>query len=161
MRGISAALLLGLTGCLHSVPPTAIPPRPPVPVRASFSRTWEAAVDAFSDKTIPIKTIDRSSGLIVGEQLRVPPPPHSASQPSNLADCGQLLQGTFHQPRFADYNVRIRGDSSAATVLVTVRWTAYDYAATKAPQFDCVSRGVWEREFELAVKDRAERRSPR
>ncbi|MGH9897071.1 MAG: hypothetical protein ACREA0_34765, partial [bacterium] len=52
------------------------PPAPPMPrdateVTASFGRTWDAVIDEFADRNIPIRTIERASGLIATELLSI------------------------------------------------------------------------------------------
>ncbi len=122
--------------------------RTPVPVAAAFAKTWEAGVDVFADKNIGIRTLDRSSGLIVADPVSVPIKTRNPRTPLELADCGRNEFGYYEQPTNATYNVRVRGDSVRSTVLVTVRWMSI--------QTTCTSTGVWEREFEKLVKEKAE-----
>jgi hypothetical protein len=114
-------------------------------------------IDAFAAKNIGIRTIDRSSGLLVADPVSAPPwNRDDRDTPSDLADCGRDHVGGFGMhfvpPARGYYNVLVRGDSTKSTVLVTVRWIA---AFTN---IDCTSSGVWEGQFESAVKARAERR---
>ena len=158
MRRLSLVVLVATAACVAPLPPPAPQLRPAATVNGSFGRTWQAAVDVFADKNIGIRTIDRSSGLIVADPVSVPADARAGfNQPNPLADCGKDMLAHYPPPSSAAYNVRVRGDSSTSTVLVTVRWiTTYSNLAAK--EVVCASRGVWEGEFEAAVKSKAERR---
>jgi hypothetical protein len=100
----------------------------------------------FANRNIPISTIDRASGLIAITQ------PHMVSSKDSpqWADCGSFV-GLPLPAETATYNVVVRGDSVASTVRVTAVWTPTKESAT------CVTKGVWETDFERAVKLTAER----
>jgi hypothetical protein len=143
--GIVGAVLtsLLLTACVPT-PPTPPPPRPGTAVNASFSKAWDATIDQFAERTIQIKTLDRSSGLIIAESQ-----PVGASFRTELADCGTVN----HQPIMATaatWNVLVRGDSTRTTVKATVRFVPALSSGL------CYSRGVWETEFEDLIRARAE-----
>jgi hypothetical protein len=108
-----------LAGCV-----THVPPAPPVtgPNRmfdAGFERVWQATVRTFGDDAIPIKTVDKGSGVIVGG-------PVTGRIGAHL-DCGAIRtvvwseavagsgQGTF--------DVIVTGDTTTATVRVNAHWT--------------------------------------
>ena len=150
------AALVAIVGCIPPVPPATPIARPPVPVAAPFAKTWEASVDVFADKNIGVRTIDRSSGLIVADPVTVPIKFQNPKTPIEVADCGQSY-GRYEQPTNATYNVRVRGDTVGSTVLVTVRWVIAETSISR--EIACTSTGVWEREFEKLVKEKAEARA--
>jgi hypothetical protein len=158
-RSIVLAVVF-VAACATPVPPPPAPQaRPAVPVTASFAKTWQSAVDVFADKNVGIRTIDRSSGLIVADPVSVPFNVRELSKPGGLADCGRDMLAHYVPPSLAVYNVRVRGDSTSSSVLVTVRWTTtLSNAANK--EVVCASTGAWEENFEKAVKDKAEGRGP-
>src|SRR5919202_1864412 len=84
---------------------TVMPPAPPVPraapteVAASFGKTWDAVIDELTSRNIPIKTVDRSSGLIATDPLTV------ASDIGDVADCGSDILAIKLVPTDATYNV--------------------------------------------------------
>lgn len=130
-------------------------------VAASFGRTWNALVDALLERGIPIRAIDRASGVVAAEAPRLTP-----AEALAYADCGRSRSGaggfrpraesTSDDGRYlatgAIYNIVVRGDSTAATVRVTARFTS-----TESP-VGCESRAVLERAVEADVKHRAEAR---
>src|SRR6266705_3775805 len=110
------ALTLAIVGCSVQAPAPPVPRAGVTQVAASFSKTWDAVIDDFASQNVPIKTIDRTSGLIVAERLSV------ARDAGDVADCGtDMMIGRLY-PTSATYNVLVRGDSTKSTVRVTVRW---------------------------------------
>lgn len=134
-----------LAGC--AAPPSVAPtPRAPMSVQASLGRTWDATIEFFAERSIPIRTLERASGLVVTEPMAVSPDDGAA-----WADCGSgWVAERF--PTAASYNVLVRGDSSAATIKVTARWVDGDRA--------CTSRGIYEQELETHIRQRAEQAGP-
>src|SRR5262245_51646583 len=77
---------LGTSGCALYGPPAAPAPRTATPVAASFAATWDALIDAFAERRIQIRAVDRASGVLVAEPQLIRDASDSA------ADCGR---GTF------------------------------------------------------------------
>lgn len=152
MGRIAIVVCLAVLGACASTPPGAAVIRSPMPVTASFDRTWTAVIDVFAERNVPIETLDRSSGLIVARPLSVP------REDAQYADCGTAM-GLPIPPSRAMHNVRVRGDSASSTVQITVRWewvtTATSISAETANE--CSTKGVWETMVERQIKERAER----
>ena len=148
----SIALVLTVAACI----PTPIPPPAPrtgTSVSSSFDRAWNGVIDVFTARNIPIRNIEKASGLVVTEPLLVND--RSATQ---WADCGNSM-GIPLLPTNATYNVLVRGDSARANVRVTVRWMRAGAArgfSTAQVVEECSTRGVWENSFESEVKRIAE-----
>ena len=142
--GFGLLLVACSTKYASPVPPT---PREATGVSASAGHTWDAVIEQFAARNIPIRTIERVSGLIVTDELSV------GGEGASWADCGRTagLQGP---PTHATYNVLVRGDSSTSTVKVTVRWSLY---LSPAGNVECFTTNEWEQAFEGEVKARAER----
>jgi hypothetical protein len=110
-------------------------------------------------KDIPIKTIDRSSGLIATDALTVGP------SLAEAADCGKdAIAGTVY-PTNATYNALVRGDSSHATVRITVRWMRIGKSRQLADHSivneECSTRATWETALERKIKEAAEAKGAR
>ena len=160
MRQLIVICLLGL-GCMPKAPPppAAPVPRPETHVAVSFGHTWDAVIAHFAANSIPIATIDRSSGLIVTSPLFV-----GVSDAIRWAWCGWESASNYKQslkaewlvvgPSSATYNVLVRGDSVASTLRVTTRWIAPIIPSTRGSE--CISRDVFEPTLEQALKSRAE-----
>lgn len=133
------------SACSAYKPPAPPTPREATEVAASMGNTWDAVIDMFAARNIPIRTIERASGIIATDQLSV------GDEGFRWADCGQH-NGTTLSPDAAIYNVLVRGDSTSAVVKATVRWTRANASAVS----ECSTSHVWERELETAVKAQAE-----
>jgi hypothetical protein len=146
MHRFLAALLFLLSACLHTYePPPPAQPRDGTRVSASMGQTWDAVIDLFALRNIPIRTIERASGIIATEGLRVGP------EGTLRAYCGKTGSEQYY-PTTAIYNVLVRGDSMSSTVRTTVRWSHIDVDHN----LDCTSNYTWELEFEHDVKTHAE-----
>jgi hypothetical protein len=154
-RLLAGSLLLCAACGFGYIPPEPPSPRDATQVNASMGRTWNAVIDLFAARTIPIRTIERSSGIIVTEQLSV------GVEGDQWADCGKSKGwgGTNHYaPNFATYNVLVRGDSAHSSVKTTVRWVLSDFKHPLAGNevTECSTKHVFERLFEAETKSRAE-----
>lgn len=143
---VRAAACVLVAGCTTYKPPPPPTPRDASLVAASMGQTWDAVIDLFATRNIPIRTIERASGLIVTDALRV------GQEGNTYASCG-TKNGKVLAPDRATYNVLVRGDSNMATVRTTVLWTRT--AEPIVPE--CTSTFIWERALETDVKARAER----
>jgi hypothetical protein len=157
MKRLALALAVMLTSCTSYKPPEPPSPRDGTRVNASMGRTWDAVIDLFAERNIPIRTIERVSGIIATDRLSV------GSEGREYADCGKLNRIRL-RPEMANYNVLVRGDSTSSTVKVTVLWT---YLTDKGKNIDCSTTHVWEMGLEEKVKSyaqtsslRASRQSP-
>jgi hypothetical protein len=152
MRKLTVGLLFGVIGCMMPVPPGPPTPHAAMDIAAPVAKTWDAVIDVFASKNIPIKTMDRSSGFIATEEMSVPFTPRTESP---YADCGKKM-GIAQPPTHANYNIRVKGDSTRSSVQVSVFWKDVNPAAGAATQ--CSSKGIWETEAEQEIKARAEGR---
>ncbi len=153
MKPLFAMLTLSaMVGC--ATPPTTVAtPRTATTVNAPFERTWNAVIDVFAEKNIPIATLDKASGFIVADAQFVGA---SAKDAAEWADCGKYGIRTIPVTA-GKYNVVVRSvDEHSATVKVTVKW-AGDLGGTA---YECVTKGVWETDFEKDIKSRAELQQP-
>jgi len=143
---VRAAACVLVAGCTTYKPPPPPTPRDASLVTASMGQTWDAVIDLFATRNIPIRTIERASGLIVTDALRV------GQEGNTYASCG-TVNGKVLAPDRATYNVLVRGDSNMATVRTTVLWTRTEEPVVP----ECTSTFIWERALETDVKARAER----
>ena len=117
-----------------------------------MGHTWDAVIDIFAERNIPIRTIERVSGLIVTDPVGLSP-----GLGQDWADCG-TINNAATPPNYAAYNVLVRGDTVRSTVKVTVRWT-YG-AGDGASNGECTTTHVWERNLEAEITRRAETGEP-
>jgi hypothetical protein len=136
------AVAIAIAAC---TPPVAVAPNPASPISAGFSKTWNAVIDVLAEDNVPVKTLDRSSGFVVAELATM-----SLDDLKKFTSCGGMMDMLVHSEGFgvANYNILVRGDSTASTVKVTARFTHGDGV--------CQSTNVFESGFQSAVKSRAE-----
>ncbi|HKG91445.1 MAG TPA: hypothetical protein VKA84_06135 [Gemmatimonadaceae bacterium] len=147
----SALVCLSLAACVPPQPPAPPVERSTTTVAASFGQTWDAVIDWFATKNIPIRNVERASGLIVAEPMKMGLGLREAHT-QKFADCGTDFMGTRGVPTDAIYNVLVRGDSAQSTVRMTVRYVAADASTTKT----CSTMGTFETEAETMIKQNAE-----
>lgn len=136
-----------LCACSSYRPPLPPDPRDATQVVAPAGETWDAVVDLFAARNIPIRTIERASGLVAAEELSL------GGEGGEWADCGRL-NGSPLYPNRAIYNVLVRGDSVGSSVKATVRWV---YLNSDRRAVECSTTHAWEEAFEAEVRSRAER----
>ena len=130
--------------------PARVAPRPGTPVSASQSKTWDAVIQLFAERNLPIKNMDRASGFIATDPLGVDNVSHDG------VDCGKDVVHYPNPPRLATYSVFVRGDSTSSTVKAAVHWTSQS-DDQKRLLLECTTTGAWEAAFERDVKARVER----
>lgn len=152
-RALAAVVLL-LPACYSYKPPPPAPltPREALEIDASQGQTWDAVIDFFASRSIPIRTIERASGLIASDALSIGP------GATVWASCGVFTNDTL-RPNSAIYNVLVRGDSTFSTIRTTVRWTYVEEKENRARE--CTSTYLWERQMEDEVKSKAEAEASR
>ena len=157
MRLYSILVLAVLAGCATYQVPGAPRPAASVQVAASFGRTWDAVITHLTSEFVPIRTIDRSSGLIVTDELTVRLiTSRDSIFAASLADCGRV-GNTEWLPNLALYNVVVRGDSSRAVVQVLARFS-HARPVLFIPPITCSTKGNYERDLHAKVKTLAEQR---
>jgi uncharacterized lipoprotein len=128
----------------------ATPPRSITDVQSSFGRAWDATIDVFGERNIPIKQLERASGFISTDPIALTREDQRAAR--GWASCSHGVA-----PDEAVYNVIVRGDSTQSTVKVTVKWQRSRSRQLSEP---CTSNRTWELCAEDDIKARAERQPP-
>jgi hypothetical protein len=148
MKRSLLALALVSSGCYTYQAPEPASSRDATVVNATVGQTWDAVIDLFAARNIPVRTIEKASGLIASDPLEVDP-----TRAPQWADCGELGNDHFY-PNEAVYNVLVRGDTAGSSVRATVRWT-HRSGGGEADR-DCATTHVWEEGLEAEVKTRAQ-----
>jgi hypothetical protein len=145
-------LSLGLVACGQWQPPSPPAPRSGIVVETSFAKTWDAVIDIFSEKNIAIKTMDRTSGLIVAETANVEDNHYKQPEIKLWNDCGGWDANLRLYANTVTYNILVRGDSVRSTVKANFLWSKkkvsqYDFEAV------CISKGVQEDAWEKRIAE--------
>ena len=144
--------LILVTACFARTPPAPPAPREASEVEASIGHTWDAVIDIFAERNIPIRTIERVSGLIVTDPVALSP-----GLGQEWADCGTVNDSPSF-PDYAAYHVLVRGDTVRSTIKVTARWTSGVREGTS--EGECTTTHVWEQNLEAEITRRAESGEP-
>jgi hypothetical protein len=145
----------------------------------SFEKTWDRLVDLFAQKGLAIKIIDKSSGLIVSENSRMPatiedkngkvydptafiviPVRRIGSEliPVSGKTSGPYAKKIKANDVFGEWNVRIKPNGTGSTINVNITNVSYeDYlTATKSYHpvsiYDYKSTGVFENQIAELIK---------
>ncbi len=144
-----ALIMLYLTGCA-AVPPVKTQFESVRTYDKDFDVTWEAVIESFAETNTPIKNVDKNSGIIVAEMMKVPYDVDYRSVKSAFCDCGTPramlryvgLVGNFNVfvKRFKDEKVSVRVNSSFVTQLVNAD-------GRPLGTIDCEPKGFFEKKF--------------
>src|SRR5437667_10539466 len=108
-QALAIILCCGLAlGCVYP-PSTTATPRSPTYVASSFAKTWDAVIDVFSERNIPLRTLDRSSGFAATDEL-------GDDRSARGADCGSDAIHGDDVTGHASCNVRHKGTAEAALI---------------------------------------------
>ncbi len=151
MKALVFCLAFGALGCAAAKAPqpvTLASSRGITNVQGSFGRTWDAVIDVFGERNIPIKQMERASGFIATDNLALGREDQRSAK--FWATCERRLP-----PTHAVYNVIVRGDSTNTTVKVNVKWERT--VGRQIQGTSCESTRAWEICAEDDIKARAER----
>ena len=139
--------VLGIAAACTWQPPETYPTPAAVSIPASFGRVWDAVIDHFAEHNVPIKTIERASGIIATDAMAVP-----LSLSTQYADCGSDALIGPYTADLASYSIRVQGDSSSSTVRVTMS------ISSRGPAGTCSSKGQYEKDLIADIQSRTTRR---
>ena len=147
-KTIFALAVAGVVSACAS-PPETFDVKSSEQVQADFDKTWQAVIATFAENTIPIKTLEKDSGLIVAEQSLV-----SYQSMEEIASCGSGSFVEVPSTGIATYNVFVRPINAIVTqVQVNTRF-AMQFRDTynNSRVQDCNSRGTIEGNILQSIK---------
>lgn len=138
---IATLVVASLAGCSTYKPPVDHHPVTSRTYALSYDQCWNGIVDWFAENSIPIKTIDKASGLIATEY-------NLSNRIHGTYDCGtDGYDQTIGKEKLASFNVIVRkvGDSVRVNVTTTFTTTISNvYAKTPPEPLTCTSTGKLE-----------------
>lgn len=151
IRGCSILLLVGALGASASAPKQHQYAKS-ADMAAPFDPTWDAVIDVFADRNWAITNMEKASGLITTDWMRL-------SSEDRFADCGGsgLASVVTREIRF---NVLVRGKGPAATVTVNATFRELRSFDGREGYVDCESTGAVERLIHQLVDERLASRPP-
>lgn len=137
---------------------------------SNFNAVWDKLIDIFAQKGLPIKIIDRSSGLIVSDRALLSstfelktgglkdPSAFIVLPKVYLPSSKKTTNVALDLPVTGEWNVRIKEASGGSTInvnIVNVRYETYDFATKRTGERIATSyqsTGVFERIIADAIK---------
>jgi hypothetical protein len=153
-------LILLFSISLIAVYALACATRPPVQrdidtariVDKSYDEVWEGVIDFFATNSINIQTIEKDSGIIVSEPMKVSNQGKLIkgiilNNGISICDCGEpgLNQLTFLYMKFNVFIKRIDKDRTSIKVNTQFTGNYYNALAKVAGTWDCASTGNMEK----------------
>lgn len=118
-------------------------------VHGDFESTWSALIDVFSDHSWDIDKIDKSSGIITTDWMKLD------NDGAAYADCGSSIATTVGtQVRF---NVRVKDDDDRTSVTVNAKFRQGRTFADSSTIINCESLGAVEALIQREVANRMPR----
>lgn len=142
---VATACVAATSSCLQPRLPPIAAPRTPVPVNASYSRTWDAVVAVFAERNI---TVVQDSAA---RTVRTPSAIQLQQGDTGGEDCPNQTDDQVLRPQYVTYRVGVSGDATKSTVVAYAL-----YERMPGGGSECGTRGTWETQFEGDVKRRAE-----
>lgn len=141
------ALALSLAACATAPMPHEV--QRSETINADAETTWTALISLFGERGWPIATIDKGSGLIATDWLKMP---------DGYADCGSAplahIVGTKGR-----FNIIARAVDDGTRITVNAKFQQVRTLGDHAGIVDCTSTGSVEAQIQGWVEERA-RRSP-
>ena len=91
-----------------------------IKINSDFDKTWEAVISYFASSNVPIKTLEKESGIIAAE---------TQAFPEEWVDCGSAGFGVkFLPPAIGTFNVFVKRESGGGSfVQVTASFSIEKY----------------------------------
>lgn len=150
VAGIRAALLLGFVcfaGCASSPPALPRLEIKPESYKADFETTWQAVNDVLAEQRLPVKVIEKDSGL-VGTEPVGSGPRYIYWDKKRDAEGRPISHWTKETRYFL--NVRVRPEADGRTTVDVLPHVEY-WNFNANTWFACESHGDIEKEFYAAL----------
>ena len=145
---------LFLLGCAVA-PPKEFQVNPVVTIPGDFDAVWPAVVEYFATTNLPIKTIEKDSGLIVTEWFDASEKPGWGKEDKTLCDCGLAPKIVALQWNRGKFSVFVK-QTSAGEIALRVT-CAYQQLRTFLDEYrvvNCNSTGYVESQLHQYVMAR-------
>jgi len=138
---LTVGLCLVMTGCVKTLPPP--PSQPKTTLSSSFDDAWESVLDLFAERGWGITVIEKESGVITSEDLRV----DTNHEYSKAAECQDMCWLCSEQYKTAQLRFFVRKKSDTETDLIVKSfWKKLDcdVYGVSCRWMECVSLGQLE-----------------
>ena len=172
---IACFLLIILSSCASTkvVPLKGVYPEPPIITKSdrSFDKVWEKTVDYFAENGIPIKIIDKSSGLIISDKTKLSwtfeKKDGFVFNPKSFVVLHQIIDKMHGKPYSpttvtGEWNIRIKAIGNETSINVNLYnieatygqyyYSSYSHSVISPVKVEGKTTGIFEKSFEEAVK---------
>lgn len=111
-----------------------------------FNEVWEAIIASFAETNTPIKTIEKDSGIIVSEDLRVSFNFDGINYYSEFCDCGKPGGLNMYKQMLGSYNIfarKIADEQTAVQINTTFKASVWQ-GKNFLDWISCSSKGLFE-----------------
>lgn len=119
-------------------------------VQSSYDKTWSATVQLFAEHGWPISTLEKDSGIIVSDWVRL-----NAAEAAEFADSGNSGLA-YVRSREAKFNVFIQDAGSSPSLTVNTSFREQRSFDTQVWYQECTSLGVLEAKVYGEIVSRVE-----
>jgi hypothetical protein len=148
-------------------------PEPPIITKSdrSFDKVWEKTVDYFAEHGIPIKIIDRSSGLIISEKTKLSwtfeKKDGSVFNAKSFVVLQQIIDKMHGKPYSpstvtGEWNIRIKAVGNETSINVNLYnieatygqyyYSSYSHSVIAPVKVEGRTTGIFEKSFEESVQ---------
>jgi hypothetical protein len=151
MWKLTIVLIIILTGCKKAVTPSFHEFEKTWTVPSTFDQTWEATIELFAARGWPIEVLEKDSGIIASDWVRI----HNQD---GYADCGEAGWGIGVGRREVEFNIFVKRDMQEGPRL-TVNCNFRElriysgYYSTNRSFTECNSTGKLEAEIYAQILD--------
>ena len=135
---LTVGLCSVLAGCVKTLPPP--PPQPKTTVSSGFDDVWESVLDLFAERGWGISVIEKDSGVITSEDLRV----STDHEYSKAAECQNMCWLCAESYKTVQLRFFVRRKSETKTDLIVKSfWKKLDcdVYGISCRWMECVSLG--------------------
>ena len=138
MLGLAVVLCSIMAGCAKTLPPP--PPQPKATLSSSFDEAWESVIDLFAEEGWGISVIEKDSGVITSEDLKVA----TDHEYSKAAECQDMCWLCAELYKTVQLRFFVRKKSETKTdLIVNSFWKKRDcdIYGISCQWMECVSSG--------------------
>lgn len=133
--------LVILSGCAAMVKPTI---QDSFTIDKSFDVVWKATVATFAEKSIPIKVIEKDSGIITTEQIIFAKGFNTEREVIGVAEKPSIFLGTWNQGKYYLSVFVVNNDNKTTKITITAHIEAFENNVSKS-WHECYSKGIFEK----------------
>ena len=142
MRRVFFPLVIIAALCIScAAPPVVTEFDDSVTLEHDYDAVWSAVIELFAERSWPIETIEKDSGIIVTERLKLNV---GLEEMAKYADCGKDILGESRLPWTVKFNLFAKKGSAGETIVrINAGFRSLEVAGGTAP-VDCASKGYLE-----------------